>query len=303
MLYDFDTIIDRRGTHCEKWDAMEEHYGVSPDDGISMWVADMEFRPPPAVAEAFQKELSHGIHGYWGDTGGYKQAIVDWMSRRHSWEIEPSWIFTTNGIVAAVNMLVQAFCQPGDKVIIQPPVYYPFAFAIAANGCQAVNNQLVKKNGRYVMDMTDLKRQADDKTRMMILCSPHNPGGRVWTREELESLADLCLSRNILMVSDEIHHDLVYSGHTHQVLAALSPELEDKVITCTSASKTFNLAGTMTGNVIIANQELGRRFRDHLYKCGMFLPNRFGPLAATAAYNHGEECSKPCSRTWRIIKT
>ncbi|MBI9075865.1 MAG: pyridoxal phosphate-dependent aminotransferase [Desulfatibacillum sp.] len=289
MPYDFDTIIDRRGAHCEKWDAMEAHYGVSPQDGISMWVADMEFRPPPAVSEALQKELNHGIPGYWGDSEAYHQSIVNWMERRHKWKIQPSWISTTHGIVVAVNMLVQAFCKPGDKIIIQTPVYYPFAFAIAANGCQVINNRLVKEQDRYVMDLDDLKRQADDRTRMIILCSPHNPGGRVWTQEELESLAEFCLSRNILMVSDEIHHDLVYSGHTHRILASLSPELEDKAVICSSASKTFNLAGTMTGNVIIANKALRKQFRDQLAKCGMFLPNRFGPLAATAAYNHGEE--------------
>ncbi|ACL06147.1 aminotransferase class I and II [Desulfatibacillum aliphaticivorans] len=288
MPYDFDRIIDRRGTQCEKWDGMEEHYGVSPGDGISMWVADMEFRPPPAVAQAFKWEMEHGVHGYWADSGQYKQAIVNWMARRHNWSIEPSWISTTHGIVMAVNMLVQAFCKPGDKVIIQTPVYYPFAFAVAANGCQVINNRLVKENGRYVMDLDDLKRQADGQTRMIILCSPHNPGGRVWSKEELEALAEICLSRNILMVSDEIHHDLVYPGAKHTVLASLSPELQDKVVVCTSASKTFNLAGTMTGNVIIANEELRKQFTDHLYKCGMFLPNRFGPIAARAAYNHGE---------------
>ncbi len=288
MTFDFDTIIDRRGTGNEKWDGMEARYGVSPTDGLAMWVADMEFRPPPAVNEALISAAEHGIHGYPGGMDGYYSAIVGWMERRHGWRVEPEWILTTHGIVNAVNLAIQAFCKPGDKVVVQPPVYYPFFGSITANGCEVINNQLVRFDGRYRMDLDELDYLVDASTRMFILCSPHNPGGRVWRRDELETLAEFCLSRDILIVSDEIHHDLVYEGYTHTVLASLGPEVARRIVTCTSASKTFNLAGTMTGNVIISDDSLRRRFQLQMARCGLHGPNRFGPMAATAAYNEGE---------------
>jgi len=287
MTYDFDTVIDRRGTHCEKWDGMEDRYGVSPADGLAMWVADMEFQPPPEVNEAVRQSAEHGIHGYPGGLGFYHEAIVNWMELRHSWNIEPHWITTTHGVVNAVNLLIQAICQPGDKVIVQPPVYYPFFGAITGNGCEVIHNQLVQYDGRYRMDLEELDHQVDSTTRMLILCSPHNPGGRVWSRSELLDLAEFCLEHDILIVSDEIHHDLVYEGHTHTPLATLGPEVARRTITCTSASKTFNLAGTMTGNVIISDDSLRRRFQTQVKRCGLHGANRFGPLMAAAAYNHG----------------
>jgi cystathionine beta-lyase len=283
MGYDFDTIIDRRGTGCLKWDCMEERYGVSPDDGLAMWVADMEFLPPPEVNEAIFSAAEHGIHGYPGDLASSREAIVNWMDRRHGWEVQSEWISTTHGIVNAVNLLVQAFCEPGDQVVVQSPVYYPFFGAITANGCEVINNQLVQVDGRYRMDLEELDRQVGPATRMLILCSPHNPGGRVWTRAELKTLAEFCLERDILIVSDEIHHDLVYEENVHTVLASLGPEIASQVVTCTSASKTFNLAGAMTGNVIISNDSLRRRFQLQMARCGLHGPNSFGPLMATAA--------------------
>jgi cystathionine beta-lyase len=288
VRFDFNEIIDRRGTHCEKWDSMEERYGVSPGDGIAMWVADMEFRPPPEVNEALRRSAEHGIHGYSGNLSAYYDSIVNWMARRHGWEIEPDWIVTTPGIVSAVNLLIQAFCGPGDKVLIQPPVYYPFFSAVTANGCRLSHNRLVNEDGRYRMDLEDLERRIDPDTRMIILCSPHNPGGRVWKRSELERVAEVCFSKNVLVVSDEIHHDLVYGSNTHTVLASLESEAAHRVITCTSASKTFNLAGTMTGNVIISDEGIREKFRAQVRRCGLGQPNSFGITAATAAYTHGE---------------
>ena len=288
MGHDFDEVIDRRGTHCEKWDNMEERYGVSPDGGISMWVADMEFRPPPEVNEALCRSADHGIHGYSGDFSDYHESIVRWMGRHHGWEIEPDWIVSTPGIVSAVNLLIQAFCRPGDQVLVQSPVYYPFFGAVTGNRCCLSHNRLVSKNGRYQMDFEDLERRIDSRTRMLILCSPHNPGGRVWTRSELERLAELCFSRDVLIVSDEIHHDLVYEGSDHTVLASLGSDAARRVITCTSASKTFNLAGTMTGNVIIGDEDVRMKFREQVMRCGFHHPNSFGVMAATAAYTHGE---------------
>lgn len=289
MKFDFNTKIDRRGTHSLKWDWMEENCGVSPDDGIPLWVADMEFPPPPAVQEAFQAAVDHGVHGYFGDNTAYLKAVQGWMDRRHDWKIETDWIMNVHGVVMAVNLLVQTFCRPGDGVVIQSPVYYPFFSAVRNNGCHVVNNPLRRSGAHYEMDFDDLAKKVDANTRMLILCSPHNPGGRVWRREELERVAEFCLSRDILIVCDEIHHDLVYEGSAHTVLAGMEPELAGRVITCTAATKTFNLAGTMTGNVIIADEKLRAEFRRQLYRCGVSLPNAFGPLAATAAYSHGDE--------------
>lgn len=287
MQFDFDEIIDRRGTHCEKWDSMKERYGVSPEDGLAMWVADMEFRPPREVGEAFIKAAESGIFGYYGDDRSYREAVAEWMRRRHRTPIHPDWICFSNGIVNAVNMAVQAFSQSGDTVIVQPPVYYPFFGAVTNNGCSIAHNRLVLEDGKYRMNFEELETLCRQGARMLILCSPHNPGGRVWTRDELERLAEICLSHGVLIVSDEIHHDLVFEGHTHTMLAGLSEDIRQSIITCTSASKTFNLAGTMTGNVIIADPVLRKRFRDQMGKSGLYGPNMFGPMAAEAAYTHG----------------
>lgn len=287
MHFDFDTTIDRRGTHCEKWDSMEERYGVSPEQGLAMWVADMEFRPPRQVNDAFIRAAQFGIHGYYGDDRDYRAAVVEWMRRRHNTRFEPEWICLTNGIVNAVNIAVQAYCEPGDAVILQPPVYYPFFGAVTNNGCRVANNQLILEDGQYRMNFEELEELCDRGARMLVLCSPHNPGGRVWKQQELERLADICLSRDVLIVSDEIHHDLVFEDNAHTMLAGISDEIRQKVITCTSASKTFNLAGTMTGNVIIADPEPRARFLERMGRSGLYGPNVFGPMAAVAAYTHG----------------
>ena len=288
MTFDFDTPINRRGTHCSKWDKMEQLFGVSPDEGLSMWVADMEFAPPPAVNRALGEAVAHGVHGYWADPADFLAANRNWLARRHGWQTEDSWITIMPGIVSAVNIAIQAYCRPGDGIVLQTPVYHPFAHAVRNNGCRVISNELKLVQGKYEMDMDGLKSQVDEKTRMLILCSPHNPGGRVWRREELEELAEFCLRRDILIISDEIHHDLVYAPHKHTVLATLSSEIQDRIITCTAASKTFNLAGGMTGVVIIANPELRRRYRRQQERCGLGSPNRFGPLMTTVAYNEGE---------------
>ncbi len=287
MQFDFDRIIDRRGTHCEKWDTMEEHYGVSPEDGLPLWVADMDFRPPQEVNDAFARAAEFGIHGYYGGDADYRAAVVEWLLRRHGATIAPEWICLTNGIVNGVNIAVQAYCSPGDTVILQTPVYYPFFGAVTNNGCQVGVNRLVLENGKYSMNFSELEELCDRGARMLILCSPHNPGGRVWSREELERVAEICLSRGVLIVSDEIHHDLVFDGHTHTMLAGISEEISQKIITCTSASKTFNLAGTMTGNMIIADPGLRARFKEQMGKCGLYDHNLYGPMAAVAAYTHG----------------
>ncbi|MGB0506889.1 MAG: MalY/PatB family protein [Pikeienuella sp.] len=288
MTFDFDRPINRIGTHSLKWDGLPARYGMAPEGKVSMWVADMDFAAPPAVTEALQTAVTHGVHGYYGDPESYLSAIQGWMSRRHGWEIEKSWIITTAGIVNGVNMAIQAFCRPGDGVIIQSPIYHPFAPSIRNNGCHVVNNQLRYEDGRYHMDLDALAKQVDAKTRMMLLCSPHNPTGRVWSRDELAALAAFCMERDILIVSDEIHHDLVFDG-PHTIFHSLGEDIANNTIMFTSASKTFNLAGGHAGNAIISNPTLRRKFNRQLERCGLGGGNRFGYIMTEAAYNHGEE--------------
>ena len=288
MTFDFDRPIPRIGTHSAKWDALPARFGVQPEGALPMWVADMEFAAPPAVNKALQDAIDLGVHGYYGDPASYHAAIQGWMKRRHGWAVETGWILTTAGIVNGVNLALQAFCKPGDGVILQQPIYHPFAPSIRNNGCQVVGNLLSYEDGRYAMDLDALAGQVDAKTRMLILCSPHNPCGRVWTRAELTAIAEFCLERDILIVSDEIHHDLVFDG-PHTVLATLSPEIAARTITFTSASKTFNLAGGHTGNAIISNPELRRAYQRQLEKCGMNMGNRFGYFMTEAAYDESED--------------
>ncbi|WP_027182808.1 MalY/PatB family protein [Desulfovibrio inopinatus] len=289
MKYDFDTVIDRRGTHCEKWDGMEERFGVSPDTGLAMWVADMEFRPPPEVIQALAKAIDHGIFGYYGNDIDYPLAVAGWMNRRHKWRIDPEWILTSPGIVSGASLIIQALCKPGDAVVLMPPLYPPFYGAVTRNGCRVLECPLVIENGRYQMNLDYLIQclQANPAARLLVLCSPHNPGGRVWTESELKSLAEICLDFNLLILSDEIHHDIVFPEHVHTPIATLGPAVAERTVTCTSATKTFNLAGTMTGNIIASNPILHREIFRQLARCGLYTPNMFGPLAAVAAYTHG----------------
>lgn len=288
MSFDFDNRIDRIGTNSLKWDGLKARFGMEPEGAVSMWVADMDIAAPPAVTGVLRQSVEHGVHGYYGDGSAYLASIKGWMARRHGWEIEKSWILTTAGIVNGVNMALQAYCEPGDGVIIQQPIYHPFAPSIKNNGCHVVGNLLSYNDGRYEMDLEALARQVDAKTKMLLLCSPHNPCGRVWTRAELTAIAEFCLERDILIVSDEIHHDLVFDG-PHTVMATISPEIAAQTVTFTSASKTFNLAGGHTGNAIISNPELRRKMQRQLERCGLGMGNRFGYLMTTAAYADSED--------------
>ena len=288
MSFDFDRPITRLGTHSAKWDSMKAKFGVDPEGQLPMWVADMEFAAPPAVNAALQVCIDNGVHGYYGDPSAYLSAIQNWMKKRHGWEIEQNWIMTTGGIVNGVNLALQAFCAPGDGVILQQPIYHPFAPSVKNNGCHVVGNLMAYEDGRYQMDLEALAKQVDAKTRMLILCSPHNPCGRVWTKSELTAIAEFCLERDILIVSDEIHHDLVFDG-PHTVMASISPEIADRTVMFTSASKTFNLAGGHTGNCIISNPELRRAYQRQIEKCGMLTGNRFGYIMTTAAYAESED--------------
>lgn len=287
MSFDFDRPIPRIGTHSAKWDSLPARFGIQPEGTLPMWVADMEFAAPPAVNKALQDAIDLGVHGYYGDPASYHEAIQGWMKRRHGWDINTNWILTTAGIVNGVNLAIQAFCRPGDGVIIQQPIYHPFAPSIRNNGCHVVGNLMKYENGRYEMDLEGLASQVDAKTRMMLLCSPHNPTGRVWTKEELTALAEFCLKRNIIIVSDEIHHDLVFDG-PHTIMATISDEIADNTITFTSATKTFNLAGGHTGNAIISNLRLKAQMHRQMERCGMLASNRFGYIMNEAAYAEGD---------------
>lgn len=279
----FDTPINRLGTHCVKWDMMQALYGVSPQDGLAMWVADMEFPPPTAVQQALEKMTAHGIYGYFGDDRAYLDAIRWWMDTRHGWQVDPSHIFTTHGLVNGTGLCVDAFTAPGDGVVLMTPVYHAFARTIRAAGREVVECHLALRDGRYEMDFAAWDAQMTGREKMLILCSPHNPGGRVWTRAELQATADFCRRHDLILVSDEIHHDLLFPGQKHTVMAHIDG-ISDRLVMMTAATKTFNIAGSHTGNVIIADPTLRKRFADRMMALGLS-PNSFGLHMVTAAYS------------------
>ena len=279
----FDTPIDRRGTHCVKWDMMEQIYGVDANDGIAMWVADMEFRPPQCVQDAVKAMHDHGVYGYFGDDSKYLAAIQWWMDTRHGWKIEPEWVFTTHGLVNGTAMCVDAFTAPGDGVVLFTPVYHAFAKVITAAGREVVECQLTNDNGRYEFDFDAYDAQMTGKERMVILCSPHNPGGRVWTKGELQAVAAFAKRHDLVLVSDEIHHDLTFPGAKHIPMAHIEG-IEDRLVMMTATTKTFNIAGSHSGNVIIEDPDLRRQFGARMAALGLS-PNSFGLFMAEAAYS------------------
>lgn len=279
----FDDIIDRHGTHSVKWDMMEQIYGVPADDGIPMWVADMDFRAADCVQNAVQKMRDHGVYGYYGDDTAYRDAICWWMKERHGWTVDPAAIFTTHGLVNGTAMCVDTFTQPGDGVVLTTPVYHAFAKVIKANNRRVIECDLVNDDGRYEMDFDAWDAQMDGSARMFVLCSPHNPGGRVWTRAELEGVADFCRRHDLILVSDEIHHDLVYPGHTH-IPMALIDGIADRLVMMSATTKTFNIAGCHSGNVIIPDTTLREKFAARMMGLGLS-PNSFGLFMAEAAYS------------------
>ncbi len=280
---DFDTQINRLGTHSVKWDSMEPFYGVPAKDGIAMWVADMDFRPPACVQRALEGMLQHGVYGYYGDDAEYLDAIRWWMKTRHNWDVAREHIFTTHGLVNGTAMCIDAFTKPGDGVVLLTPVYHAFARVIKGAGRQVVECKLATVNGRYEMDFDAWDAQMTGGETMLILCSPHNPGGRVWSVAELQGVADFAKRHNLLLVSDEIHHDLVMPGQKHTAMATL-PDLADRLVMMTATTKTFNIAGAHSGNVIIADPTLRARFAERMNAMGIS-PNSFGLFMATAAYS------------------
>jgi len=279
----FDEIIDRRGTHCVKWDMMDTLYGVSPDTGLAMWVADMDFRPPNCVQEAVRGMLDHGIYGYFGDDSAYKGAIQWWMEHRHGWTVDPDWIFTTHGLVNGTAMCLDAFTKEGDGVVLFTPVYHAFAKVIRASNRDLRELQMPIEDGTYRLDFEAFDAQMTGNEKMLVFCSPHNPGGRVWTREELEGVAEFARRHDLIVVSDEIHHDLVMPGQSHIPMATIEG-LDDRLVMMTAATKTFNIAGAHVGNVIIPDPDLRARFGARMMALGMS-PNSFGLHMVTAAYS------------------
>lgn len=280
----FDTVIDRRGTHSAKWDMMGPIYGVDPADGLAMWVADMDFASPEPVRAAVAAMAAHGVYGYFGDDAAYKAAIRWWMQTRHGWTVEDGAIFTTHGLVNAVGLCLHTWTAPGDGVILFTPVYHAFARVIRAAGRTVVESRLMRDAaGDYAMDLEAAAAQLTGRERMVILCSPHNPGGRVWRQDELVALAGFCARHDLLLVSDEVHHDLVFPGHRHLPMPLAAPEIADRLVMLTAASKTFNIAGAHVGNVIIADPKLRGAFATTLGAMGIS-PNSFGMAMVTAAY-------------------
>jgi cystathionine beta-lyase len=282
---DFDTIIDRRGSHSMKWDLMEARYGVPATTGIPMWVADMDFRAPDCVQNALAEMADPGIHGYFGDDSAYLGAIQWWMKERHGWEVDPQAIFSTHGLVNGTALCVDTFTKAGDAVILFTPVYHAFARIITANGREVREVALaIDATGRQSMDFDAAEAALRGNERMVILCSPHNPGGRVWTHDELRALADFAQRHDLIVVSDEIHHDLVFDGARAVPMALAAPEIEDRLVMLTAASKTFSIAGAHLGNVIIADKVLRKRFAGRMAALGIS-PNSFGLHMVTAAYS------------------
>jgi cystathionine beta-lyase len=286
LAYDFDRVIERRGTDAVKWDGLQARFGV--DDAIPMWVADMDFASPPCVVEALVERARHPIYGYTLRSDAYYEAVTGWLRRRHGWEVRREWLGHSPGVVSGLGLLVAALTEPGDRVIIQPPVYYPFTRVIQTWGRQVVHNPLRFDGQRYTMDFDDLERCAREGAKMLILCSPHNPVGRVWTREELTRLGEICLAHGVLVVSDEIHSDLVYPGYRHTPFASLSPAFAENSVTCLAPSKTFNLAGLNTSVLVIPNERLRAAFQASPVTSVTTGTNVFGATALIAAYTHGD---------------
>jgi cystathionine beta-lyase len=280
----FDENINRHGTHSLKWDMMQSLYGVSADDGISMWVADMDFRPPQCVSDAVAKMQNYGVFGYYGDDADYLSVICWWMQNRHGWTVDPASIFTTHGLVNGTAMCIDTYTQPGDGVILFTPVYHVFAKVIKAAGREVVECPMINNDGRYEMDFSAYDAQMTGAEKLLILCSPHNPGGRVWAREELQGLADFARRHDLIIVSDEIHHDLIMPGHSHIPMALVDDRITDRLVMLTATTKTFNIAGSHSGNVIIADEALRARFAVRMSALGLSA-NSFGLFMAEAAYS------------------
>jgi cysteine-S-conjugate beta-lyase len=287
MLYNFDEIVDRKNTSSVKFDLRDKIF--RKEDVIPMWVADMDFKTPPFIIDALRKRLDHEILGYTFISPSVFGSIVSWIRDRHGWDIRSGWICFSPGIVPAINLLILAYTQPNDKVIVQTPVYFPFFSAVENHGRELVYNPLIYRDGRYEMDFDDLESKMNSTTKMLILCNPHNPTGNVWPAEVLRRIGEMCLAHDVLLISDEIHSDLIYAGYHHTPVASLSEEIAANTITCMAPSKTFNLAGLSTSFLIIPDEKLRITYEKKLDQIHVGAGNIFGFVAMEAAYSHGSE--------------
>ena len=280
----FDEIINRKNTHSAKWDMMEELFGVSKDNGIPMWVADMDFRPPKCISESIKKMYDHGVYGYFGDDKDYLASIKWWMKTRHNWDIDLSWIFTTHGLVNGTSMAIQTYSDPGDGVVLFTPIYYVFFKQIKEGGREVLECPLVNNKGHYELDFEYYDSLMKGNEKVLVLSSPHNPGGRVWTQKELTEIASFAQRHDLVVVSDEIHNDLIMPGYQHIPMAIAAPEILDRLVMMTATTKTFNIAGMHTGNVIIPDPKLRAKFNKTMISFGIS-PSSFGKHMVTAAYS------------------
>lgn len=286
-VYNFDEIIDRNGTNCLKVDALQERYGSS--DLIPLWVADMDFKAPPAVIDAIIKRAQHGIFGYTRPSQEYHDSIRNWLDKHHDWQIKQEWTSFIPGIVKGIGFVVSCFTDRNDKIIIQPPVYHPFRIIPTLQHRKVIDNELILKENRYYMDLEGLKKKIALGAKFLILCNPHNPGGRVWTKQELIDLAEICYDNNVLVISDEIHADLAHKGHKHIPFATVSDKAAMNSITFMAPSKTFNIAGIVSSFSVIPNQKIRDKFHAYLESFELEEGYIFAYTATQAAYQHGEE--------------
>lgn len=297
-MFDFDQVIDRYNTNSAKFDTVQKN-GL-PEDVLPMWVADMDFRAPECVLEALHKAVEHGIFGYSILGDEYYEAIEHWFYRRFGWKIEKEWLVTTPGVVFALSAAVRAATLPGDAVLVQPPVYYPFYRVIEQNGRKIIENPLCYADGKYTIDFNDFEKKIrENQVKLFILCSPHNPVCRVWTREELEIIGRICKQYNVRVISDEIHCDFTFPEHPHTPFVKACPEMAEQTIVCTAPSKSFNMAGLQVSNIFIPGEELRRSFQKQMELCSFHFPNCLGAIACTAAYREGEEWLDACKAYMR----
>lgn len=287
MNYNFDEIIPREGTNCYKYDMRQTIF--NRNDVLPMWVADGDCKPPSEVIDAIIQRTEHGVFGYTFKGDDYFESIINWNKKRHNWLNKKEWIHYSPGVVPSLNLAVMTLTEPGDEVIIQAPVYFPFYGAVTAHKRKILRNSLVLENGRYKMDLDDLKKNISSKTKLLFLCSPHNPTGNVWKKEELEELCKICLENNIIIISDEIHADIVFKNHKHVPTATLSKEISDITITLMAPSKTFNIAGLASSYIVSENTALLDKITKPLKDLHLVHGNIYGLTATIAAYKNGEQ--------------
>ena len=288
--WNFDEIIDRQGTYSVKWDPEVMEMQFKTGDLLPLWVADMDFKAPDVLLNALKRRVEHGIFGYTYPKEPYYLAIINWFKKRHNWQLKKDWIKNCPGVVPAINFIIQGFSKPGDNIIIQEPVYYPFSSSIKNNGRMVVINELVIKDNHYEIDFKDLEEKCKQpRTKLFILCSPHNPVGRVWTKNELKKLGDICIDNNVLVIADEIHCDLIFEGHKHIPFASISKKFADNSITCVAPSKTFNVAGLKASNVIIPNKRILDEFTTITTNASIRGLSIFGYLTTEVVYNECED--------------